>query len=207
MTPSEAKKQIRDWLQSERIEIKEQPNKTASFQFLFNFPPNPNGHMFNVINPNGRDLIAIGSGTRVDLGQQKRMKKCMEDEPQDWHAWLHNVRLELNRSGIDWSLHLGHDKEKGKREGPLQAFHVSEPTWFDGLSKNAMMQSLRRLWLAKLTVIHEIKHKFGVGLNQPGPVDDWKKQGKMNSPTKDDNIIEGDEFEGFGSGFDPSDWV
>ena len=62
--------------------------------------------MFNVINPNGRDLVAVGSGTRVDLGQQNRMKECMTNEPQEWKDWLHNVRLELNRSGIDWSLHL-----------------------------------------------------------------------------------------------------
>ena len=205
MTTSEVKKKIGDWLQSERIEIKEQPNESANFQFLFRFPPNPSGHMFNVINPNGRDLIAIGSGTRVDLGQQNRMKECMTNEPLEWSSWLHNIRLELNRSGIDWSLHLGH-LEDGKK-GPLQAFHVSEPTWFDGLSKNALMQSMRKLWLAKLTVIHEIKHKFGPGINKPGPVDDWNKQRKQNYPKRDDPMIEGNEFEGFGSGFDPSDWV
>ena len=44
-------------------------------------------------------------------------------------------------------------------------------------------------------------------MTRPGPVDDWEKQGKINFPKKDDNVIEGDEFEGFGSGFDPSDWV
>jgi len=207
MTPSEVKQRINDWLQSERIEIKDQPNETAIFQFLFRFPPNQTGHMFNVINPNGRDLVAVGSGTRVDLGQQNRMKECMTNEPQEWKDWLHNVRLELNRSGIDWSLHLGHNEDGFKRQGPLQAFHVSEPTWFDGLSKNALMQSLRKLWLAKLTVIHEIKNKFGPGVNKPGPVDDWEKQGKQNLQKRDEPTIQGNEFEGFGSDFDPSDWV
>ena len=51
----------------------------------------------------------------------------------------------------------------GKKPGKesLQAFNVSLPIWFDGLSKNELMHSLRKLWLAKLTLIHEIKFSYG----------------------------------------------
>ena len=50
----------------------------------------------------------------------------------------------------------------------LQAFNVSEPIWFDGLTKNEMMQTIRRLWLSKLGLIHEIKFAFGKGTGKPG---------------------------------------
>jgi len=178
---------------------------------LFKFPPGPTGHTFNISMPKNRNLIAISSGTRVDGGQQKNMKKMKLADKRAWISWLHRIRMTLTQTGIDWVVHLGH--ENGVRgTGPLQAFNVSEPIWIDGLSQNELMQSLRRLWLAKLSIIHEIKFQFGPGTREPGPVDDWgkkgeiKKQGKSNKDSQD-NVIEGDESGGFGSGFDPSDWV
>ena len=73
---------------------------------------------------------------------------------------MHECRMQLIASGVDWGIHLGHSGKE--RPGPLQAFNVSEPLWFDGLTKNEMMQNLRSLWLAKLGVIHEIKiHIWG----------------------------------------------
>ena len=110
--------------------------------------------MFAVVIPKGRDLLAISSMTRVDQGQQDSMSKLMKNDPEDWKSWMHECRMQLISSGVDWGIHLGHSA-KG-RNGPLQAFNVSEPLWFDGLTKNEMMQNLRNLWLAKLGVIHEI---------------------------------------------------
>jgi hypothetical protein len=74
------------------------------------------------------------------------------------------------------------------------------------------MQTLRRLWLAKLGVIHEIKYTFGAGTGSPGPVDDWEKKGMQGkssgkSGTGPAKQVEIDETMTFGSGFDPSEWV
>ena len=85
------------------------------------------------------------------------------------------------------------------------------PIWFDGVTQNEVMQTLRRLWLSKLSIIHEIKFSYGPGVGRPGPVDDWEKRGK--GPKKDSDAptsaseVETDETGGFGTGFDPSDWV
>ena len=79
------------------------------------------------------------------------------------------------------------------------------------------MHTLRRLWLAKLGVIHEIKFSHGPGTG-PGPVDDWVKakqrNGKSPSGTSNEGSeqsthheIEFDEKMSFGSGFDPSEWA
>ena len=77
------------------------------------------------------------------------------------------------------------------------------------------MHSLRRLWLAKLGLIHEIKYSYGPGVGKPGPVDDWakKKQAMETQGTKQVDVeteqieIEFDEKMSFGSSFDPSEWA
>ena len=92
---------------------------------------------------------------------------------------------------------------------------MSLPLWFDGLTKNEIMHSLRRLWLAKLGLIHEIKYSYGPGVGKPGPVDDWakKKQAMETQGTKQVDVdteqieIEFDEKMSFGSSIDPSEWA
>ena len=103
---------------------------------------------------------------------------------------------------------MGHNgKEK---PGPLQAFNVSLPIWFDGLTKNALMHSLRRLWLAKLSMIHEIKFAYGPGKGEPGPVDDWanqKKRKQSEETPPEPAQIEYNDMMPFGTGLDPEEWA
>jgi hypothetical protein len=110
---------------------------------------------------------------------------------------------------------MGHDANK--KPGPLQAFNVSLPIWFDGITKHEFMHSLRRLWLAKLGIIHEIKYSYGPGVGKPGPVDDWENR-EAAQKERLNNIditqteaespeIEFDEKMSFGTSFDPSEWA
>jgi hypothetical protein len=146
--------------------------------------------------------------TRVDLGQQEQMKEHMNEEPEVWSEWVHECRLTLMRAELDWGIHMGHQgKEK---PGPLQAFNVSLPIWHDGLNKNALMHSLRRLWLAKLSMIHEIKFAYGPGKGEPGPVDDWTEQKKRKQPEEsapEPAQIEYNDTMPFGTGLDPDEWA
>lgn len=201
---------VKAWLLSEGMEPKPTEDPRAEFHYLIRYPPGPHGHTFNVLRPKEKDLIALSSMTRVDAGQQGEMKKHSTEDLEGWAEWMHLTRISLIDSGVDWSIHVGGDKKKG--DGPLQAFNVSEPIWFDGLSKNAMMQSLRRLWMAKLTLIHEIKHNYGSGTGKRGPVDDFeKKGGGAKKMVKEDptphSEVETDDSGSFGAGFDPSEWV
>lgn len=210
MSPVEAEGLVRSWLASERIEVREQDDERAHLHLLVKYPLGKSGHMFAIIIPKERDLLAISSMTRVDQGQQNAMKKMMKSEAEEWKSWMHECRMQLIASGVDWGIHLGHSD--GERTGPLQAFNVSEPVWFDGLTKNEMMQNLRRLWLAKLGIIHEIKFTFGAGSGKSGPVDDWQgksggkpRVGRSTAPQPKE--VHTDESMSFGEGFDPSDWI
>lgn len=210
MSPDEAESQVRSWLASERIEVREQEDPRAQLHLLVKYPQGKNGHMFAIVIPKGRDLLAVSSMTRVDEGQQKSMRDLMKNDDEEWRSWMHECRMQLISSGVDWGIHLGHAGKE--RPGPLQAFNVSEPVWFDGLTKNEMMQNLRRLWLAKLGIIHEIKFTFGKGTGKPGPVDDWQNKetpgartGRPSAPQPKE--IHTDDSMSFGEGFDPSDWI
>ncbi|MDG1558186.1 MAG: DUF2299 family protein [Candidatus Poseidoniaceae archaeon] len=215
MNPDAVIQQIQAWMKQERLTVKVQQDPRAEAHFLIKYPAGNQGHMFAVVVPKGRDLVAISSMTRVDKGQQKEMAKHMEEDREEWLEWVHEARLQLIRSTVDWGIHMGHTgKEKA---GPLQAFNVSLPIWFDGLTKNEFMHTLRNLWLAKLGVIHEIKYSYGPGIGQSGPVDDWPKPKtnveSKNSPSgpatasSTEHEIEFDEKMTFGSGFDPSEWA
>ena len=215
VTPVDVAATVRKWLSDERLIVKEQEDPRAVAHILIKYPQGPQGHMFAVVVPKNRDLVAISSMTRVDMGQQKEMKKHMDEDPEGWSEWIHDGRLQLIRASVDWGIHMGHVGEQ--KTGPLQAFNVSLPVWFDGLTKNEFMHTLRRLWLAKLGVIHEIKFSHGPGTGKPGPVDDWvkaKQEGKSPSGTSNEGSeqsthheIEFDEKMSFGSGFDPSEWA
>ena len=212
MTPSETVSLVRKWLDEERLFVKEQNDPRAHAHFLIKYPQGKQGHMFAVVVPKNRDLVAISSMTRVDKGQQDEMKNHMKDDKDGWAEWIHEARLQLISSSVDWGIHMGH--QGNKKPGPLQAFNVSLPIWLDGVSKNEFMHSLRRLWLAKLGIIHEIKYSYGPGVGKPGPVDDWQNQNPANteqpkstSKEQDSIEVEFDEKMSFGTSFDPSEWA
>jgi hypothetical protein len=72
------------------------------------------------------------------------------------------------------------------------------------------MQSMRKVWLTKLSLIHQIKHGFGNGKGKPGPVDDWERSKSKRGTKKPQtrlSEIDTDETGGFGKDFDPLEWV
>lgn len=201
---------VRQWLESEGLELRVKNDPKATFHYLVRYPPTRHGHIFSVASPRERDLVVISSITQVDAGQQDEMKKHADEDSKQWEEWLHETRMHLTGANVDWVLHLGQQDED--QSGPLQAFNVSEPTWYDGLGKNALMQSLRRLWLSKLALIHEIKFSYGPGVGEPGPVDDWGRAGgggPGGAPGGRDpeTVVVPDESHGFGEDFDPGEWA
>jgi hypothetical protein len=210
MNSREAADRVREWLQSERLEARDVVDQQAMLHLHVRYPPTKQGHVFNVVIPKNRDLILIYSVTRVDDGQQNEMTEHSRGESGDWERWLHDTRIHLTQADLDWVLHVG--KKKNGVPGPLQAFNLSRPIWFDGLTQNEFMHTMRHLWLTKLALIHKIKFVYGPGVGKPGPVDDWiakKAQSRSNQPQVHSEVseIDTDETGSFGRDFDPSEWA
>jgi len=208
----DAANSIRRWLNDERLETREVEDGKALLHLHVKYPPTKDGHIFNIVIPKNRSLILIYSVTRVDKGQQNEMIEYRNEDLIGWKTWLHDIRMNLTRSTLDWVLHVGKEDSQ-KRPGALQAFNISRPIWFDGLSQNEIMQTMRRVWLTKLSIIHQIKFDYGKGVGKPGPVDDWKarKRGPPIRSSQNSAIespeIDYDEEAGFGQGFHPSEWA
>ncbi len=205
---------VKAWLSSEKLEAREVQDAQALLHLHVKYPPTKQGHVFNVVIPKNRNLVLIYSITRVDEGQQNEMREHGKEDPGAWEEWLHMTRIQLTRADLDWVLHVGKPKEE--LPGPLQAFNLSRPIWFDGLTQNEFMQTMRGVWLTKLELIHQIKFGYGQGIGKPGPVDDWaaKKAKKARQgggqPARskpEPHSIDTDETGGFGTDFDPAEWA
>ena len=87
-------------------------------------------------------------------------------------------------------------------------FNLSRPVWLDGLTQNEFMQSMRRVWLTKLSLIHQIKYGFGNGKgNQAQWMIGKGRQSKIFSIPTRHSEIDTDETGGFGKDFDPLEWA
>ena len=200
---------IRKWLDSEKLETRQVQDSQNFLHFHVRYPPTKAAHVFNVVIPKNRNLVLIYSITRVDDGQQSEMKDHRSTDAIGWETWLHDTRLHLTQADLDWVLHIG-KKEEGT--GPLQAFNLSRPIWFDGLTQHEFMHTMRHVWLTKLALIHKIKFGYGPGIGKPGPVDDWasKKTQQTSKGSHGDSEkmnIDIDETGGFGRSFDRDEWA
>jgi len=59
MGSGDAELNIRQWLKEERLVAKEQKDPRAEMHLLIRYPQGPQGHMFAVVIPKGRDLVAV----------------------------------------------------------------------------------------------------------------------------------------------------
>jgi hypothetical protein len=204
MDAKEAINLIEKWLAEEGLQSKSLADARAQKHLHVRYPPSRNGHLFNIVVPKGRNLVIIGSVTRVDAAQQDEMTSHAKADPVSWEGWLHDTRLSLIRGQFDWTIHVG--KNETPSSGPLQAFNISRPIWFDGLNQHRFLDTLRRIWLSKLGIIHEIRFAYGQGSGTPGPVDDWAKS---NQAPNGQSAAEVEFQEGltFGSSFDVDEWA
>jgi hypothetical protein len=193
---------IEQWLAEEGLEVRRTEDGRAEAHLHVRYPPTKHGHVFNIVIPKGRSLVIIGSMTRVDSGQQEEMEQHAADDSEVWEEWLHDTRIHLTREKLDWVLHVGHNEEQSS--GPLQAFNISRPIWFEGLNQHTFMDTMRAVWLAKLAIIHEIKFSFGPGVGKPGEVDDWKQKAVAGEDAAEVDVSEDMSF---GSSFDPNEYV
>ena len=204
MDAKEAINLIEHWLTEEGLQSKTLSDARAQKHLHVRYPPSRNGHLFNIVIPKGRNLVIIGSVTRVDAAQQDEMTSHAEADPVGWEEWLHSTRLSLIRGQFDWTIHVG--KNETPQSGPLQAFNISRPIWFDGLNQHRFLDTLRRIWLSKLGVIHEIRFAYGHGSGTPGPVDDWAKA-NQTSDGQTPPEVEFQDGLSFGSSFDVDEWA
>ena len=118
MEAKDAANSIRGWLNDERLETREVEDGKALLHLHVKYPPTKDGHIFNIVIPKNRSLILNYSVTRVDKGQQNEMIEYRNEDLIGWKTWLHDIRMNLTRSTLDWVLHVG--KEDSQKQSLKQ---------------------------------------------------------------------------------------
>ena len=114
MDAKDATAAIRGWLDDENLEYRVVDDGKATLHLHVKYPPTKDGHVFNIVIPKKRLLVLVYSITRVDQGQQDEMVSYREEDLIGWKGWLHEIRMHLTRSTLDWVLHVGKEDEQNK---------------------------------------------------------------------------------------------
>jgi len=148
-------KQIQDWLADEGMFRQKIQDDNSNFHFMINFPDNNNA--MDIIQPKGKeDLLIIGCATQVSNEEQNLISSTNKTKNQQF-IW--DVRFTLNNMLLDFQLNHPNDQ--------LQGFFITDQIFEDGLTKDMLIKTIKRIFKGKLSVMWLIAKTYG--LQAPNP--------------------------------------
>jgi hypothetical protein len=142
-------KQIQQWLADEGLFKQRIHDDNANFHFLVNFPENNN---IDVVQPKGKeDLIIIGCGTSIGPEHIELIKAAPNSKKQQI-IW--DFKFTINSFLLDFQLDHPDDI--------LQIFIISDQIFEDGLSKNSLIGTIKKVFKVKVQCLMCLEKLFGV---------------------------------------------
>lgn len=139
---------IREWLVTEGLFKEEISDDTSNFHFLINYPDK---HVLDIIQPKHKeDMVIIGCTSEIGAEQVDLIKNS-SDEKKEKFIW--NIRFVLNQFLLDFELE--------HPENILQRFIISEEIYEDGLTKNSLIMTIKKVFKGKLQCIWITGKVFG----------------------------------------------
>jgi len=143
-----SQKMIRKWLEEEGIFRMEVPDENANFHYVVNYPED---HVIDVLQPAGkRDMVLIACATSVSPEHQAGIRDMSMVKRTEF---LWDVRFAINRFGVDFQL--------DHPENVLNGYLVTDEIFFDGLTKDRLISTIKKVFRAKLHVMWMIQERFG----------------------------------------------
>jgi hypothetical protein len=141
-----AKSNIQKWLLEDGYKIESQPNQNTLFRFVIT---DISGIKTIVAQPTlSLDQIVIGAGINFDDTQQNLLQTLENKERLDFLWDLRFGLLNLNVGFLGVSL-------------PLKGIEISKPIYYDGLTKDALLQKISEVKRAVIFVMWTFDRKFG----------------------------------------------
>lgn len=145
---SKIENKVQKWLSDEGLFRQKVPDENTNFHFMINYPE---GHVLDVIQPKGKDdMILIACATNVSPEHQSENRK-LSNKKRDSFIW--DFRFLLNNQFVDFQLQ--------HPDNILQSFLITEEIFEDGLSKDRLISTVKKIFRAKLQGIWKIQMKFG----------------------------------------------
>ncbi len=142
-------KKIEKWLNQEGLLREKMRDKNANFHFIVNYPDKD--HVIEIIQPRGKgDFILVACATNVSPEHSSKMRELSESKREEF---LWEVRFSLNKFLVDFQLeHPGNI---------LDSYLVTDEIYNDGLTKDRLIATIKKIFRAKLHVLWLIQRRFG----------------------------------------------
>ena len=138
---------IRQWLSDEEFLREVKYDENADFHYIVEFPKD---NIIYVVKPVGKDCIIIACATQVAPQHLDLMNHADKKTQKDF---IMELNFGLNSFLVDYELQVSQDI--------LQQFVITDQIFEDGLTKNELVRTLKRVFKSKLHCIWLIDQKFG----------------------------------------------
>lgn len=140
---------IKDWIVDEGIFREKKFDENSDFHFIVEFP---NDNIMDVVKPKGKDFIIIACATQVS---PQHLELMDTSSPKERSKFLLKANMEINRFLVDCQLAVDQSTNL------LQQYVITYQIFEDGLTKNYLYDSLKRVFKAKLQCVWLIEKTFG----------------------------------------------
>ena len=138
---------LEKWLKEEGLLNNQIEDNTANFHYIVNYPPD---HMMDLIQPKGKeDMILVGCATEI-AAEQKELIKKSSIQLKDNLIW--SIRFALNQFLVDFELNHPNNE--------LERFLITDEIFEDGLKKDTLIHTIKRIYKAKLQCLWLLERTF-----------------------------------------------
>ena len=138
---------VKNWLADEGVFREKAADENADFHFVIEFPKD---NVMDVVKPKEKDVIVIGCATQVAPEHINLMQNA---SPQEKNKFLFDISTNLNLFLVDYELKVDQDI--------LQQYVVTDNIYEDGLTKDVLFKTIKRVFKAKLHCIMLLNYDFG----------------------------------------------
>ena len=138
---------VREWLCEEDLLREVKYDENADFHYIIEFPKE---NIMDVVKPAGKDCLIMACATQVAPQHLDLMRQSDIKVQKDF---IMDLNFGLNNFLVDFELQVANDI--------LQQFVITEQIFEDGITKNEMFRTLKRIFKAKLHCIWLIDKTFG----------------------------------------------
>ncbi|MCK9566663.1 MAG: DUF2299 family protein [Methanothrix sp.] len=146
----DTQEKIKNWLVQEGLFKEEIPQESLYFQIAAEFPAKSGRHL-SVIQPKSHeDMIVVFSRIRLADSHQKALAAM---PPKDRDRLLWQMRYDLLFQDSSFEMEPG--------GGDLQSIRFTREIYYDGLTKNTLMEAVRENFKCELYVVWKFQEIFG----------------------------------------------
>ncbi|MDQ1261384.1 MAG: hypothetical protein QG575_565 [Euryarchaeota archaeon] len=150
----ETQEKIKNWLVQEGLFKSADQPENLCFQIAAEFPAKSGRHL-SVIQPKSHeDMIVVFSRIRLADAHQKALA-ALPPKERERLLWL--MRYDLLFQDSSFEIEPG--------GGDLQSIRFTREIYYDGLTKNELMQAIRNNFKCELYVVWKFQEIFGDGPN------------------------------------------